>query len=53
MDKSPEFQPLTQYQAYPSEEMAQRAADFYAEMARRRTVRHFSDRPVAREIIEN
>lgn len=53
MDKSPEFQPLTQYQAYPPEEMAQRAADFYAEMARRRTVRHFSDRPVAREIIEN
>ncbi len=52
MDKSPEFQPLTQYQAYAPEEMAQRAADFYAEMARRRTVRHFSDQPVAREIIE-
>lgn len=53
MDKPPEFQPLTQYQAYPPEEMAQRAADFYTKMARRRTVRHFSDRPVAREIIEN
>jgi nitroreductase len=32
--------------------MQRRAAEFYAEMRRRRTVREFSDRPVAREIIE-
>lgn len=33
--------------------MAQRAAFFYAEMKTRRTVRDFSDRPVAREVIED
>lgn len=32
--------------------MTRRAAEFYAELARRRTVRQFSDRPVPREIIE-
>jgi nitroreductase len=32
--------------------MRQRAADFYAQMKRRRTVRDFSDRPVPRDIIE-
>jgi nitroreductase len=33
--------------------MKRRAADFYADFRRRRSVRHFSDRPVPREIIEN
>jgi len=33
--------------------MVGRAADFYAEMSRRRTVRQFSDRPVPRKLIEN
>jgi len=33
--------------------MFQRAADFYADIRCRRTVRDFSDRPVPREIIEN
>lgn len=37
---------------YSVEEMQQRAADFYAEIKRRRTVRDFSDRPVPRAIIE-
>lgn len=46
------FAPLAGYRAYPPQEMAQRAADFYAEMKRRRTVRDFSDRPVSREVIE-
>jgi nitroreductase len=32
--------------------MQQRATDFRKQMQRRRTVRHFSDRPVPREIIE-
>ena len=48
----PEFLPL-QYHEYPPEEMRQRAVEFYAMMSRRRTVRHFSDRPVSREIVEN
>ena len=33
--------------------MQQRAADFYAEMRMRRTVRQFSDRPVPRAISGN
>jgi nitroreductase len=45
------FQPLN-FTEYPLEEMKQRAASFRAHMQHRRTVRHFSDRPVPREIIE-
>lgn len=41
------------YREYPLEEMKQRSASFRELMARRRTVRHFSDRPVPGEIIEN
>lgn len=48
-----EFVPLTTYQEYPVAEMAQRAAAFYAEMSRRRTVRDFSDRPVPLTIIQD
>ena len=46
------FQPLSSYIEYPVEEMRQRAASFRKQMQRRRTVRHFSDRLVPREIIE-
>lgn len=46
------FQPLSSYIEYPIDEMKHRAASFRKEMQRRRTVRHFSDRPVPREIIE-
>ncbi len=46
------FISLRDWPEYGSEEMLQRAADFQAQMLRRRTVRYFSDRPVAREIIE-
>ena len=46
------FQPLTSYTEYPIEEMKQRAVAFREEMQRRRTVRHFSNRAVPREIIE-
>ncbi|MFQ5596130.1 MAG: nitroreductase family protein [Anaerolineae bacterium] len=49
----PTFWPLANYREYPVEEMKQRAAAFYADMRPRRSVRHFSDRPVPREIIEN
>ena len=47
------FLPLESYEEYPPEEMRRRAADFYAEAARRRTVRHFSDRPVDRAVIDD
>jgi iodotyrosine deiodinase len=43
---------LMDYREYPSEDMARRAAEFYAEIKRRHTVRQFSDRPVPRPIIE-
>lgn len=50
--KKHNFIPLS-HQEYPIEEMKRRAAEFYAEIRQRRTVRDFSDRPVPREIIEN
>ncbi len=46
-----QFQPL-KFTEYPIAEMQQRATDFRVHMQRRRTVRHFSDKPVPREIIE-
>lgn len=47
------FVPLPAYQTYSVEEMMRRAADFYSDIRRRRTVREYSDRPVPREVIEN
>ncbi len=49
----PRFLPLTTYREYPVAEMRRRAADFYDELRRRRTVREFSDRAVPREVIED
>lgn len=49
----PNYIPLDQYHAYPPDEMQRRAAEFFADVRRRRTVRDFSDRPVPRDIIEN
>lgn len=46
------FVPLESYREYPVEEMKRRAADFRAEMQRRRSVRSFSSRAVPRAIIE-
>lgn len=46
------FVPLTTFVEYPPAEMASRARSFYEEIKRRRTVREFSSRPVAREIVE-
>ncbi len=48
----PTFVPHSEYQEYPIAEMERRAAEFYDEIRRRRTVRDFSDRPVPRELIE-
>ena len=50
---SPAFQPLPAYPEYPADEMARRAAGFYEEVRRRRSVRDFSNRPVARAVIED
>ena len=47
----PAFVPLT-YREYPVEEMIARSRAFATEMQRRRTTRHFSERPVPREVIE-
>ena len=47
------FVPLTGYQRYPEAEMKRRAGQFYASMRERRTVRHFSERSVPREIIDD
>lgn len=48
----PRFLPLTTWREYPPQEMHRRAAAFREELSRRRTVRQFSNRPVAREVIE-
>lgn len=45
--------PLDSYREYQPEEMVERAAAFRADMQRRRSVRSFSNRPVAREVIED
>jgi len=49
----PKFVRLEDYQEYPVEEMVRRSGDFAAALGRRRTIRQFSDRPVARAVIEN
>jgi nitroreductase len=46
------FMPLASYREYLPAEMQQRATAFREEMQRRRTVRHFSDRPAPRAVIE-
>ena len=49
---SRDFISLPDYREYPAREMIQRVTHFREEMERRRTTRHFSDRPVSREVIE-
>lgn len=44
--------PLEAFREYPVEEMRERVTQFYEDIARRRTVREFADRPVPRDIIE-
>jgi nitroreductase len=50
--KKAQFIPFD-FEELPVDEMRRRAADFYAQMKRRRTVRDFSDRLVPRDVIEN
>jgi iodotyrosine deiodinase len=47
------FIPLASYRKYPENEMKKRAASFYEEVKRRRTVREFSNQSVPREVIEH
>jgi iodotyrosine deiodinase len=49
----PVFTPLYAYQRYSIIEMKRRAAEFYSDIRRRRSVREFSDQPVPREVIED
>ena len=46
------FEPLD-WRPLAEEEMVRRAREFRVEASRRRTVRHFSDRPVSRSVIED
>ena len=48
----PVLVPLPGYREYPPAEMLQRAAAFRQDLERRRTVRDYSGRAVAREVIE-
>lgn len=48
----PEFEPLAEFRRRPPAELVARAQGFYEEIARRRTVRDFSDAPVPRAAIE-
>lgn len=50
--QKPKFIPLPNHTEFPPAQMQKRAADFYEDIKRRRTVRDFSDRPVPKEIIE-
>ncbi len=47
------FVPLKGYQEFDTDTMVRRAAAFYDEARRRRTVREFSPRPVPRAVIED
>jgi nitroreductase len=51
--KDLDFSPLENYVERSAPEMLARARAFRDELRLRRTVRHFSDRPVAREVIEH
>jgi nitroreductase len=44
---------LPDYREYSPDDMKRRAAEFSAEIRRRRTVRDFSDRPVPRDVIDD
>ena len=47
------FVPWSNYREYPDDEMFERPCGFHAEPKRRRTVRHFSSRPVPQAIIDD
>jgi nitroreductase len=50
---NPTFIPLPQRESFSDVDLSQRARAFRAQISQRRTVRHFSDRPVPRQVIED
>ena len=50
--RQPTFVPAPAIELRSDEELGRRAQEFHQLMQRRRTVREFSDRPIARELIE-
>lgn len=50
---TPRLVPLAQYREYPPEEMQARARDFAADLARRRTVRDYSPRPIPAGVLDD
>lgn len=52
MPAEPRFIPLTHWQPRTPEEMQARSGEFADELARRRTVREFSDRPIPDGVLE-
>jgi nitroreductase len=48
----PDYPGLPDYVEYPADEMIRRASAFHQELRRRRSVRHFSKRPVPGAVIE-
>jgi iodotyrosine deiodinase len=50
---NPTLIPLPKRESYSDDDLSQRARAFRAEISQRRTVRHFSDRPVPRPVIED
>lgn len=53
MPPAPDMKPLSSYREYSPEEMQARAAEFNHFLQRRRTVRHFSERPVSADVIRD
>jgi nitroreductase len=52
MASEPRFVPLSTWRPFPEGEMQARSAAFADELARRRTVRQFSDRPIPAGVLE-
>jgi iodotyrosine deiodinase len=50
---SPPFIPLSTFERLPEDSMRERAASFYTELKRRKTIREFSSEPVPREVLES
>jgi iodotyrosine deiodinase len=50
---SPQFIPLSTFERLSADSMRERAAAFYAELKRRKTIREFSSEAVPREVLES
>ncbi|NOJ24021.1 nitroreductase family protein [Vibrio coralliilyticus] len=53
MSTTESHSPLNDFIEFPAEEMSARAEQNYQQLKRRHSIRSFSDRPVAKDIIEN